>query len=37
MNQKKSPNLDLQLDIGSKKFRKKLNALIKTERADASC
>jgi len=37
MNQKRSSNLDLQLDIGSKKFRKKLNALIKIEKADALC
>ena len=35
MNQKRRPNLDLQLDIGSRKFRKKLNALIKIEKESA--
>ena len=33
MNQEKTSKLDLQLDIGSKKFRKKLNDLIKSEKA----
>ena len=32
MNKKKRPNLDLQLDIGSRQFRKKLSQLIKTEK-----
>ncbi len=32
MTHKNRANLDLQLDIGSKKFRKKLTALIKTEK-----
>lgn len=33
MSHKRRPNLDLQLDIGSRKFRKKLSALIKAEKA----
>ena len=33
MSEKRRPNLDLQLDIGSRKFRKKLSALIKAEKA----
>ena len=37
MNDKKRANLDLQLDIGSRKFRKKLNALIKAEKEKAIC
>ena len=32
MREKKRPNLDLQLDIGSRKFRKKLSALIMAEK-----
>jgi phenylpropionate dioxygenase-like ring-hydroxylating dioxygenase large terminal subunit len=32
MNHKKRANLDLQLDIGSKKFRKKLGTMIKAEK-----
>lgn len=32
MNEKRRANLDLQLDIGSRKFRKKLSALIKAEK-----
>lgn len=32
MNAKKRPNLDLRLDLGAKVFRKKLTALIKSER-----
>ena len=32
MTNKTRPNLDLQLDIGSRKFRKKLSALIKAEK-----
>ena len=32
MNENSRANLDLQLDIGSRKFRKKLNALIKAEK-----
>ncbi len=31
MNTKKRPNLDLRLDLGAKKFRKKLGALISAE------
>jgi phenylpropionate dioxygenase-like ring-hydroxylating dioxygenase large terminal subunit len=37
MNQKKRANLDLQLDIGSRKFRKKLSALIKSEKESVLC
>lgn len=37
MNDKKRANLDLQLDIGSRKFRKKLNALIKAEKEKVIC
>ncbi len=37
MNDKKPANLDLRLDIGSRKFRKKLNALIKAEKEEAIC
>jgi vanillate O-demethylase monooxygenase subunit len=33
MQNKRSPNLDLRLDIGSRMFRKKLNALVKAEKA----
>ena len=33
MNEKRRANLDLQLDIGARKFRKKLEALIKAEKA----
>jgi len=33
MSKKKRPNLDLQLDIGSRQFRKKLSELIETEKA----
>ena len=36
MSARRRANLDLQLDIGSRKFRKKLNALIKTEKAQGS-
>jgi vanillate O-demethylase monooxygenase subunit len=32
MRHKRSPNLDLRLDIGSRMFRKKLSALIKSEK-----
>ena len=32
MNNKRRPNLDLRLDVGSRKFRKKLTALIKAEK-----
>jgi len=35
MHQKRRANLDLQLDIGSRKFRNKLNALIKAEKEKA--
>ena len=36
MSEKKRPNLDLQLDAGSRRFRKKLNALIDAEKASVS-
>ena len=37
MTEKRRANLDLQLDIGSRKFRNKLNALIKTEKETIAC
>jgi vanillate O-demethylase monooxygenase subunit len=36
MSNKRSPNLDLRLDVGSRLFRKKLAALIKAEKASAA-
>ena len=36
MGDKRSPNLDLQLDIGSRLFRRKLTTLIKAEKAPLS-
>jgi vanillate O-demethylase monooxygenase subunit len=36
MNQKHRPHLDLRLDVGSRKFRKKLDALIKAEKQTAT-
>jgi vanillate O-demethylase monooxygenase subunit len=35
MGGKRSPNLDLQLDIGSRLFRRKLTSLIKAEKIKA--
>ena len=37
MSEKRRYNLDLQLDIGSRKFRKKLNTLIKAEKELLQC
>jgi phenylpropionate dioxygenase-like ring-hydroxylating dioxygenase large terminal subunit len=37
MSEKRRANLDLQLDIGSRKFRKKLKALIKAEKETIAC
>lgn len=36
MRHKRSPNLDLRLDIGSRMFRKKLSALIKSEKTSSA-
>lgn len=34
MRHKRTPSLDLRLDLGAKMFRKKLSALVKAEKAD---